>query len=235
MRLHVLTSDKYVYAIRPFAWMLKKYWPDHPEVVVGGYSIPPFQMPPRFVFHSIGRMEDYPVEKWSDGVMKFLAEIDDEVICLFLEDMWIIEPVKTQVVKMAYDYMHQFKYVARLDLTGDRLHADGAEEYGDMGNVKLIWSDPKSQYHLSMMPAFWRKNHLLRVLRYNETPWQVEINGTPRLAKLQHEMIVLGTDAWPVRNTLAFRGGDTNKLLLNEIKEEDVREMRELGLFTGLE
>ena len=48
-------------------------------------------------------------------------------------------------------------------------------------------------------------------------------------------MIVLGTNAWPVKNTLAFRGGTTAKLLLDEIEQEDVKAMRRLGLLKGLE
>lgn len=237
MRLHVLTSDHYIHAIKPLNWLLKKYWPEHPEVVIGGFSRPPFQLPERFVFHSIGNMEDYPVKKWSDGLIDFLEGIDDEIVLFMLEDMWPVRPVDDVVVRMAYDYMQQFEYVARLDLTGDRLYANGGNVsmYGEMGHVGLVWSDPDSQYHLSTMPAFWRKKHLLRVLVRGETPWQTELQGTPRLSRLRNEMIVLGTDAVPIKITLAFRGGDTSKLLLDEINPEDVEEMRESGVLEELE
>lgn len=223
------TCDKYVKAVLPYAYLLKKYWPNHPEVVVGGFSEPDFAMPERFTFLSIGEQEDYPVNKWSDQIYRFINLVGDDVFIFTLEDMWIIEPVKLGVVKMAYDYMEQFKYVARLDLTGDRLHAGGARFYGKMGNVDLIWSDPDGQYHMSTMPAFWRKEHLERVLIPGETPWQVEINGTPRLGHWRDLCIVLGTNAWPVRNTLAFRN-ESMKLLLSEIADDDVKEMRALGL-----
>lgn len=121
--------------------------------------------------------------------------------------------------------------MARFDLTGDRLHAGGAQFYGKLDDVDLIFSDPASQYHLSTMPAFWRRSHLQRVLVHGETPWQLEIQGTPRLGQLRNEMIVLGTSAWPIRNTLAFRGGEPGKLLLNEIDPGEVAEMRAAGLF----
>lgn len=233
-RIVMMTCDKYVNAIYPYAFLLKKYWPTHPEVVVLGFSPPSKPMPERFKFISVGKMEDFPVERWSDQLIVGLNMIPDEVFILTLEDMWLIRHVPEKVVDMAYDYMEQFKYVARLDLTGDRLNAGGAALYGELGYVKLIWSDPNSQYHLSMMPAFWRKEHLLRVLVPAETPWQVELDGTPRLSALRDEVIVLGTDAWPIRNTLAFRGGDINDMLLDEIAEDDVGQMKKLGLFEGL-
>lgn len=236
-RIILLTSDKYDRAILPYGFLLKKYWPDHPDVLVGGFTPPSFELPERFTFHSIGGFEDYPIQRWSDALIKLLYELPDEVFILTLEDMWIIEPVKDQVVQMCYDYMEQFKYVARLDLTGDRLWANGGDVslYGRLGNVDLVWSDPHSQYHLSTMPAFWRKEHLLRVLVPGETPWQVELQGTPRLAALHNNMIVLGTNAWPLRNLLAFRGGDTNTLLLDDLDQGVRDEMSALGLFEGLE
>lgn len=234
MRLHVLTSDKYIKAVRPFYYLLNKYWPGHPDAVVVGFTAPDFWMPPGFSFYSVGQFKDYPVTRWSDALIKYLREIPDEIVCLFLEDMWLIRPVNIRLVQMCYDYMKQFEYVARLDLTGDRLHAGGASLYGKLGEYDLIWSDPNSPYHLSLMPALWRKSHLLRVIAPGETPWDVEINGTPRLSALKHEVIVLGTNGWPIRNTLAFRGGDVSKLLLDELTEEDRVELKSYGLLEGL-
>lgn len=234
-RVFVLTSDKYILAIRPFAYLFNKYFGSDVEVVVGGFTPPTFDLPHNFSFHSIGAWKDYPVDRWSDGLIKFLNDMPDDVFMFFLEDMWIVRPVYREVVSMACDYMDQFKYVARLDLTTDRLHAGGVSMYGKLGHVKLVHSDPNSQYHLSTMPALWRKEHLLRVLIPNETPWQVEISGTPRLGNLRHEVIVLGTDANPVNVTLAFRAQQPGKLLLDQVAPSDVEEMRKLGLLEGLE
>jgi hypothetical protein len=229
-RIVVSTSDKYIQAIRPFAWLMKKYWPGHPEVVVLGFTPPSFTMPDNFIFHSIGRFDHYPVQRWSDAVYKGLSELPDEIFILMLEDYWITRPVHDDVVRMCADYMEQFKYVARIDMTGDRLHAGGATFYGKLGMVDLIWSDPDSPYHMSFMAGMWRKEHLFRVLVPNETPWDVEIHGTTRLSKLRDEVIVLGTNAWPIKHTLAYRGGDNATLLLDEIEPDDVAALKSGGL-----
>ena len=234
-RLAIITSDNYLNALKPFAFLLDLYWPNHPEVVVGGYTPPDFELPEDWEFVSIGEFEDYPVDKWSDGLIRFLGMIPDEVFMLALEDMWPVRPVKSRIVQMACDYMHQFRYVARFDLTADRQFASGAQFYGKLDDVNMILSDPNSPYHLSMMPAFWRKEHLLSVLLPNETPWDVEIFGTPRLSRRKGEVIVLGTDEWPYKNCLAFRGGDTGTLLLEDLDPKVVASMRSLGLLEGLE
>lgn len=227
-KILVTTCNKYIHAVKPFAWLMKKYWPNHPDVIVGGFAQPEFEMPPGFSFVSLGDQESYPLSKWSNALKNLIDRADEDVFIFMLEDMWVIEPVKVDVVNMAYDYMRQFNYVARLDLTGDRLHAGDAKMYGKLGNIDLIWSSPDSPYHMSTMPAFWRREHLLSVLKMGETPWQLELDGTPRLGAMQGSVIVLGTDAWPIKNTLAFRSGDPTNLLLDEVDMEDIREMRRL-------
>lgn len=229
MRVYVMTSDTYLPAVRPFLWLFDKYWPDQP-VTICGFTAPDFELPAFADFLSLGEFRDYPVNRWSDALLKLLSVIPDEPFALMLEDYWLIKPVPTDVIRMLYDYCRQFGYVCRMDLTGDRLHARGASLYGQVGHVDLIWSDPQSQYHMSLMTAIWNKHNLRRVLVPGETPWEVELNGTPRMRAMKDEMIVLGSRVWPVRHTLAFRGGDSGKLLLDEIDPADVEEMRQLGL-----
>lgn len=229
MRVIVLTSDKYINAIPAYAHQFNKHWGVDQQVLVAGFTPPVFPLPPNFTFHSIGAFNDYPISRWSDALIALLHQIPDEVFTLMLEDYWLTRPVYRQAVKMLYDYMEQFQYVARMDLTGDRKHNGMASFYGNCGHLRLVWSNPDSQYHMSMMTGIWRKRHLLRVLIPNETPWEVELSGTPRLGYLRNEIIVLGSEEWPVRHTLAFRGGDSNTLLLDELDPADVSELRELG------
>lgn len=237
----IATSDNYINALKPFVFLMNKYWDYPPELIVFGFTPPPndFHLECDWRFISIGEQEHFPIQRWSDAIIAGLETIEEEVFIFMLEDMWITRPVHERVVNMAYDYMLQFEYVARFDLTGDRWNAFDSQGnrppfYGKLGHVNLVFSLPNSQYHLSTMPAFWRKKHLLRALIPGETPWQVELQGTPRLSMMD-DVVVVGTDDWPLRNTLAFRGGDSSKLLLGEVDPEDVKMMRELGLMEGLE
>lgn len=228
-RVIVLTSDKYLQALKPFAWLFNKYWGADQEVLVAGFTPPDFDLPANFSFHSIGAFSDYPMSRWSDALIKLMHDIPDEVFTLMLEDYWLTRPVYRQAVTMLEDYALQFQYVARLDLTGDRKNNGMASFYGNCGHLRLVWSNPNSEYHMSMMTGIWRKSHLLRVLIPNESAWQVELQGTPRLAALRHEMIVIGSEEWPVKHTLAFRGGDSQTLLLSELDPADVAALTALG------
>lgn len=236
MRVICLTSDKYLPAVRPYSYLFNRHWSKEQPVLVAGFTPPDFDLPPNFSFHSIGKFEDYPVGKWSNALIKLLNEIDDEVVTVMLEDYWISRPVDLRGVRYLSDYARQFGYVLRIDLTTDRLFAHGPRypgdiaDYGYVGHIDLIRSEPTSQYHMSMMTAIWRRDNLLKVLIPNESPWQVELDGTRRvMTEHAHDMLVLGTRQWLVRHQLAFRGGDPGKLNLDGIQQEDVRAMTELG------
>jgi len=230
-RVAVITSDPYLPAIQSLAWLIKRYWKNPPAAIVGGFSPPSFGLPRDWAFHSIGRFEDYPIDRWSDALIGFLEAIPDPIVLLMLEDMWPVQAVKGDIIDAAYEYIYGSPNVARFDLTSDRQFAGGAEVLGElMPGVGLVRSDPNSQYHLSMMPAFWRTSWLLKALRRGETPWQTELSGTPRLAKMKAAH-VYGTDALPLKVTLAFRGGDNRALLLNEIDSGVVEQMDKSGLF----
>lgn len=233
-RVYITTCEKYYPALRSMAWLMERYWHPLPDVEIAGFGPLPFDLPAWMHFHSIGKQEDYPFGKWANALMEFLRSMPDEVFLLLLEDMWPTRPVDTEALGILYRYMVQFRYVAKMDVCADRLYAMGMIPYGHVGRLDLVKSMPGSPYHLSLMPGFWRKEHLLSALILDENPHQVEMIGTPRLSHNQ-DVIVLGTRQWPLRVCLALRGGDHSKLLLDEVDAEDVRLMREAGLFEAWE
>jgi hypothetical protein len=237
VRVIVMTSDKYLPILRPFAWLFNKYWSSEQEVLIGGYAAPDFTLPDNFKFHSIGKIEDYPIDKWSNGVIKLLSEIDDEAFTLMLDDYLITRPVDIRGVEMCHGYACQFGYTLRIDLTLDRLFAHGPRypgdisDYGYLGHLDLIRSEPTSQYHMSLMTAVWRRDNLLKVLQPDWSPWDVELTGTGYVAAHHaHDLLVLGTRQGPIKHTLAYRGGNPTEINLSQIRVEDVEAMKAEGI-----
>lgn len=229
MRIFVLTSDGYIKAVRSFAYLFNCFWKPNPEVIVAGFSPPDFDLPSNFHFHSLGNQADYPVNKWSDALIKLLHDYTDDVFALFLEDYWPCRPVNVQAVQMLYDYMMQFRNVLKMDLYSDRLYAGGMTDYNHCGYLDLIRSDPASQYHFSLMAGLWNRELMLRFLKPGESPWECELSGTPRVAAAADSVMVLGTRNMPLRHILAHRRGNPNELLLDGLDPVDVQALRELG------
>lgn len=228
--LIVLTSDHYLHALRPFSWLFNKYWGCNQHVIVVGFKHPDFQLPDNFDFHSMGSMSDYPLNKWSDALIDFL-ELQSHMthFVLMLEDYWVTRPVNTQAIRMLFDYAKQFRNVLKIDLVADRLYAWGMKDYDNCGHLDLIVSDPASQYQMSLMCGIWNRELMLRFLVRGETPWEVELSGTPRVAAAGNDVLVLGTRQWPVKHILAHRRGNPSELLLDGIKSVDIEAMNNLG------
>ena len=101
-------------------------------------------------------------------------------------------------------------------------------DYNHCGYLDLIRSDPASPYHMSLMCGLWNRELLLRFLIPGESPWQVELEGTPRVAKAANDVLVLGTRNMPLRHILAHRRGNPEELLLDDLDSADVEALRKL-------
>jgi hypothetical protein len=230
-RVLVTTSDKYLPALKPFAHLFTKYWSKDTSVLVVGYSEPDFEMPKNFGFFSLGSQANYPFNKWSNALHDVLISIDDEVIVLMLEDYWLTRQVNTHAVELLYKYALRNSEILKIDLCGDRLYALGADlKYSSLGYLDLIKSMPGSPYHMSLLTGLWRRDNLMKAIKRDESPHDMELIGTTRISHMQN-LVVIGTRQWPVRHTLGLRGGDHSKLKLDELSKADVDEMRELGFF----
>lgn len=224
-----LVSDKYLWALRPFAHQFNKYWSKDLEVKIVGFSLPPFSLPENFSFVSLGKMEDYPAEKWSDALIKFLtSEFLSPHFILMLEDYWLARPVDTRAIDLLGEYMSSHPEVLRVDITADRLYAGGMEDYGYCEYLDLIRSSPQSQYHMSLQAGIWNRDLMLRYLRRGENPWEFELNGTSRLSG-DPQVLVLGTRQRPVRYAIAL-WSNRDYIEWSPILGSDISELRELGL-----
>lgn len=203
MRVVIYSSDKTAWALQPFAHFFNLYWSKDQRVSVFGNSPLPLSLPRNFTFTSIGAFQ--PVQQWSNDLIKALRSIDDDVICLMMDDYWLNRQVDQLAVKWCYEYMLQRLDVIRFDLTTDRLYARGVTPYGAIGYLDVIKSDTLSPYNFSLQAALWRRELLLEMLMPNETPWEVEEQGTRRL--MDKPYLVLGTKQSPLHYTIAVQQG----------------------------
>ena len=145
-RVVVSTCDKYLPYLKPFIHQFNMYWSKDQQVLVAGFTRPDFDMPRNFHFHSIGRQEDYPIEKWSDSIIKLLHYIPDETIVFMLEDYWLTDKVDVEGVQLLVNYAREHQEVVRIDLTPDRFHTardqstEAEWKMGKLGHLDMVKS-----------------------------------------------------------------------------------------------
>jgi len=212
MRVFVVTSDKYLWAVRPFAHLFNSFWSDKQEVVIIGFKRPDFGMPSNFSFYSVGP-ENYPQSKWSNSLIEALSYLRDQYFVLMLEDYFICRQVDTQAIEELGIYMTNERTILRADLTTDRLHAKGdARDARDIGSHKhydIIETPHGTPYQMSFQAGIWNRELLLQLLEPGKSPWEVETNTQPPAG-----MRVIGTRQWPLRYINAIWKG---KLDMQEV------------------
>lgn len=236
MRTIVLVADKYLWCLRPFMYLWNKYCGI--PALIAGFTPPPFPLTDGFTFHSIGAMVDYPVNKWSDALIKVLNEIPDEQVLLMLEDAWVTRPVDVVVVAKLADYAAQHPDVLRIDLTTDRLGNSAMRDYASLQWIDLIVTPAPSEYLLSLMAGIWNKAQLLKYLVPGWSPWNFELDGS-RIAG-ESNPLVLGTRQLPLRHLFAMRATADGQGRLDlkmtwgvpahPLSDGDIAELNEKGL-----
>jgi hypothetical protein len=179
MKVVVLTSNKYVHCLPPFAYLFNKFWDAGQEVKVVRYDVRPPKLSGNFSNLAVGRQEDYT---WSQGLMNYLAHHSDDLILLMLEDYFIDKPVNTEIIKQCWQLMRWKTEIAKIDLTDDRLKV-GHSAWNSGTALSLVKSDDDAPFQTSLQAAIWRKDFLLRFLEPSENAWQFEKRGTKRIIK----------------------------------------------------
>lgn len=206
MRILCISSNVTGWMCRGMLWLLDRHWPGHPPVVVGGYDRP--ELPAGVDFHKIGEWADYPVHRWSDGLIRFVESQPDETFILTFDDFWLIADVDNDVVEYCAAAFNVMTTIARLDLTDDRAKSGAALPYlgpAGWGQCDLITTPPNTPYQLSFQTGLWRRRELLAHLVPGETPAEAEIRGASRMSISRAQ--VLGTLQAPLRYLIVMQHG----------------------------
>lgn len=231
--VYVLTSEKYLWSIQAFAYLFNVYWSSLQEVIVVSDVKPKFELPDNFKIRTMNNDSPLPKEKWSDGLIVMLENIQDQHFVLMLEDYWLVRGVDHQAVGSLADYASIHGDILRVDLTDDRQYAGDMYDIGYWGRLDLVATPPDSPYQVSLQAAIWNRDLLVSLVRPDLSPWEFELYLSPALHG-RDDIKVIGTRQRPVRYANVFKGGDPGKVInLEGIPEEHVKELRKRKWLAG--
>lgn len=188
-RIFIYSNQHYAWCIPPFLYLRGVYWSNEQPVVIGGCE--PFETPPNVEWLHV---ESRVKERWSDGLIECLQQMDDDRIIWALEDYWLVRTVDVDAVGSLDEYMSFRPDVLKIDLTADRLHSGAATDEGYWGHSDLISTPWGCPYQYSTQMAIWDRKLLLSCLRREMSPWDFELQDRQR-----PELKVMGTRNAPVR------------------------------------
>lgn len=211
--VYVEVSDKYHWALRPFSYLFNIFWSELQPVVVIGYNRPDFELPNNFRFVSISN-ENYPAERWSDGLIEFLLMERESHFVLMLVDYWLCRTVDVRGVSSLADLCRGNPAILRMDLTSDRLYAGSMRDVGYWGSYDLVEAKQDEQYQFSLQASIWNRELMMSLLERGKSPWEVEIQ-----TQVPAGMRVLGTRQFPVRYANGILKGKLDRKQIDMIQE----------------
>ena len=211
----VMTSDPGLKYMPGFMYLWDTFANEVETVYIGGYSEPDFALLPAFHFDKIGSIQNYPVEKWTNGFIDELIRLKDRgysFVIPFLEDYWIMRPVNWPVVTMAWQFARYWikntPGFLKIDLTSDRaLSGHAREEMELTGEPVDFFRSLDPQYKASLQTSLWSIDSLLHITVANRSPWEFELEGSARLENTPYKNGVYGTYQWPVKYQIVVNKG----------------------------
>lgn len=161
MKILVLSCDKNQDTFEAFHHCMEKYYPNHPEVIYATESV---QNP---YYKTI--CKDIPLNKWTKRIRETLKEIDDEQILTIMDDFFIRQPVDTKRIEYLSTQLKDNVAVFYFEKSFD----ENDEETKVIGMKKRQHG---SNYEVCVNCGLWQKDKLIKVLKGEYTPWQVEGN-----------------------------------------------------------
>lgn len=162
----VVSCDKYADLWQPFFDLFFRYWGDCPFLVyllsntatvdiVGVRGLP------------VG-----PDASWSDGLLRALAQIEEDYVFLFLEDLLLTAPVDTAAVETVLGWFisSQGNYI--------RLNGFPPPDVALTDNVGMVARG--TIYRTATVLSVWRRQMLAELLRPGESAWDFETAGSVR-------------------------------------------------------
>lgn len=192
MEVIIFGSDKYLRALMPtFTTFYRRFWPDNP-------------WPTRVVSQTV-IVDEFPTittgpdENFSQQVLRWAVKQRDEPFLMLLDDYFLTEPVKTDVLVHCYNEMIAHPDIAHI-------------------NVKVIGSAPWNQRYDDYLGEFdkeecnwlfqnqaglWRPQLLRSVTRADEDGWRMERDGSQRAKTYPGRFLTVYEDAIEYVNYMA--------------------------------
>ena len=161
----VSSCDKYHEAWMPFFSLLNKYW--------GECHYPKYLLTESYTYSDYGvKTINSADQEWSSRLLDALNKIETEYVLFFLEDFFIMEKVKDDMINRYLSYMDSDDNISVIYLkssTGQNIVSD---LYPD-----LIKMEKGKKYYLNFQAAIWRRKDFIRVIAPKLSPWEIEENS----------------------------------------------------------
>ena len=190
----IASTHKYCYIWNPFFDLLKKFWPDHPEVYFMSdgspeYLADKYQIRVFNVHKDLGFLETYEY---------LLDFVKTPTVILLQEDFLIERPVNKELINDLIETFKTHKDIGYIRCTPCPGPKGNAIQYP---KVMLGLFHPQQDYLFSFQATIWRVSFLSQLLQgyqHRSTILNIEKDLTQLLSRTSHKLLgIIRTDNSP--------------------------------------
>ena len=224
MTVYVSTCDKYMHLLKGFAFLFNKYWGPDQNVVVLGFSTPPFELPSNFTFHS---MEPVETKAWTDNMRDYFSNIEDDHLVFLFDDYWLTEKIDLEAVK------EMELLVEAGAVKGDLSNNTNCfPHHNTQGDEGYVIAHTNAMYRTSTQPCVWKREWLIGILKPGLDPWQFELQG-PSTELNSGDIIGKAGDIFTFAN--AYYKGNPAEYMIDRLTKKDKKALIEISAFVDFD
>ncbi len=160
----VLSCDKYADLWKPFFQSFWKFWPSCPyPVYLGSNTI-------AYEGDRVATLLSGEDTDWSSSYRSILAQIEEEYLYVFLEDIFLIQEPDPERIRFVSEMMIQNK--------GNHLHFAPIPKPERIENGVGIYE--RGMPYRATVVGLWNRQYLLQLILDGESAWNFEILGSYR-------------------------------------------------------
>lgn len=239
INIHISTCDSNMFIIKYFQYFFNKYWSKNINVKILGFSEPDFKLEPNFEFISLGKQQIGGAKGWSNYLIDYFSNIEDEYFIFGLDDFMIARPVNQDSLNSCFNLIKYAKNnnipIGRIDLqcslqyARDRDMIEPFIEFEKYKFIKLInHSCGRLLYKNAAAFSIWNKEWFLKNIRRDWTPWQWESIGS-NLADGDGYNVIGVVNHWPIKKVELLSSHWSDTINVRGLRLADVEEIKKLS------
>lgn len=191
----VNSTDNFEDTWDPFFHLLNDFWPQTSPVILNTERKTYSRADTVVTCTQVARGGETSVP-WGECMLRALEHIPTEVFVYLQDDYFLYEPVKKRVV-------HEASKI----LEAEGLDCLRLMECGDAGPYEpttypwLVSVSRSARYRIALQAALWTKAGIRKYLRAHESPWQMEVWGSKRAARVDGRIWAVNRDVWSEEHT----------------------------------
>lgn len=162
----VVSCDNYADLWQPFFDLFWRFWPDCP------FPVYLLTNQKRFDAPGVVTIQAGKDVSWSDNVLEGLRHIKEEIVLMWIDDLFLLEKVETDALQRVCSEF--------IKVDGNYIRLNPTVKADKQFNDHFGLASKGTIYRTSTVLSLWRKAVLRELLKPGESAWDFEIHGTLR-------------------------------------------------------